>query len=314
MENYQYKSWLKQGTTVYSAKNSVWVSEFNVAWGCESAVRSHERGCAHVKNITDLESAKKSLGTLFFEKTPVHSDASSSSASGTCEKLAAPSSQFTTIDELVSQQAFVTKAEMIWVLRLLKNHYSFRSCLELGDDLRDIFPNNDIASNFKLLKAKCAYLVTHGIAPWLKSNLPVEVFNSPFYSESFGESLNVVLQENQMDIQVRFWSEKLKKAVRCYWGSEFQLRSNAETLSDSLMKGVVALPVEKQYQLAVNAPKVNWKILRLIVESRDKEEHPPLQDIGCFGLHVVSGTLHTGVVVSSWPVEKVLRSYFQVSA
>ena len=62
----------------------------------------------------------------------------------------------------------------------MKNHYSFRSCLELGHDLRDMFPNNDIVS--KLSKTKCAYLVTHGIAPWVKRNSRVEVSNSPFYS------------------------------------------------------------------------------------------------------------------------------------
>ena len=60
-----------------------------------------------------------------------------------------------------------------------------------------------------------------------------------------------------MDIQVRFWSEKLKKDVTRYWGSEFQLRSDAETLSDSLMKGLAAVPTEKQHQLAMDGPKVN---------------------------------------------------------
>ena len=65
------------------------------------------------------------------------------------------------------------------------------------------------------------------------------------------------------------------------------------------MKGLAALPIEKQHQLAMVGPKVNWKILRLIMDLRDKGEHPPLQYIGCCGLHVVSGTLHTGAVASS---------------
>ena len=87
----------------------------------------------------------------------------------------------------------------------MKNHYSFHSCLELGDDLRDMFPNNDNVSNFKLLNTKFSYLVTHGIASWVKSNLQVEVSKSPLCSVSFDESLNVVLKENQMDIQVRLF-------------------------------------------------------------------------------------------------------------
>ena len=114
MENDKYKSWLKPGTSVYSTKCSFCVSEFNVAWRSESAVRSHECGSAHVRNMTDLEKAK-SLAPLFFRKTPVHSGASSSSASSICEKLAtaSPSNQSTTIGEFVSQQAYITRVEII---------------------------------------------------------------------------------------------------------------------------------------------------------------------------------------------------------
>ena len=66
MENDKYKSWLKPGKTVYSAKCSVCVSEFNIAWRCESPVRSHERGSTHVRNIIDSKSTKKTLIPLFF--------------------------------------------------------------------------------------------------------------------------------------------------------------------------------------------------------------------------------------------------------
>ena len=175
-----------------------------------------------------------------------------------------------------------------------------------------MFPNSDTVSKFQLSKTKCAYFVTHGIALWIKSNLQTEVSNSPFFSVSFGESLNMVLQENQMDIQLRFWSEKLNKAVTCYWGSEFQLLSDVETLTDSLMKGLTILPLEKQHQLAMDGPKTSWKILVLIMVLRDKEDHPPSQDIGSCGLHVVSGALHTGVVACLWPIEKLLRAMIKL--
>ena len=68
MENEKYKSWLKPGATVYSAKCSIYISKCNVAWGCESAVRSHERGTKYIRNMTDLESTKKSLAPLFFSE------------------------------------------------------------------------------------------------------------------------------------------------------------------------------------------------------------------------------------------------------
>ena len=78
----------------------------------------------------------------------------------------------------------------------MKNHRSFRFCLEAGDNVRDMFPNNDIVSNFKLPKTKRAYLVNHGVTTWVKGILQVEVSNSPFYSVSSDGSLNVLLQEN----------------------------------------------------------------------------------------------------------------------
>ena len=68
MENDKYKLLLKPGKTIYHAKCSICGSEFSVDWGCESAVKSHERGSSHTKNIRDLESAKKGLAHLFFEK------------------------------------------------------------------------------------------------------------------------------------------------------------------------------------------------------------------------------------------------------
>ena len=104
-----------------------------------------------------------------------------SSASATCNNSTASSMANQSTDELVAQQASVTRAEIIWVLRVVKNHHSFHSCFELGDDMKDMFPNSDTVSKIILSKTKCAYFVTHGVAPCVKSNLQTEVSNSPFF-------------------------------------------------------------------------------------------------------------------------------------
>lgn len=49
-------------------------------------------------------------------------------------------------------------------------------------------------------------------------------------------------------------------------------------LSDGLMKGLAALSIKKTAPACNGCTKVNWKILRLKIDSRHKEEHPPLQD------------------------------------
>ena len=124
MENDKYKLWLKPGKTVHSAKCIVCDSEFSVDWGCEFATKSHEHGSTHTKNKDALESTKKRLAPLFFWKTPTYFHKMNSSASATFNSLAASltASQSIAIDQLVAQQASVTRAEIIWVFRVVKNH------------------------------------------------------------------------------------------------------------------------------------------------------------------------------------------------
>ena len=126
-----------------------------------------------------------------------------SSTSATCENSTALSSsrQSTGIDQLVTHQTSVTRAEIILVLGVVKNYHSFCSCLELANDMSDMSPKNDTVSKFELSKTKWAYVATHCIAPWRKSNLQTKVSNSPFFIVSFIESLNMVLQKKQMDMQ-----------------------------------------------------------------------------------------------------------------
>ena len=50
--------------------------------------------------------------------------------------------------------------EIFGVIELAKNHYGVHSCFELGNDMKDIFPNNDTVSKIKPSKTKCAYFVT----------------------------------------------------------------------------------------------------------------------------------------------------------
>ena len=114
-----------------------------------------------------------------------------------------------------------------------------------------------------------------------------------------------------MDVQIRFWSDELNKAVTRYWGSEFQLNTDAVTLKENLLKSLNPLPIEKQTQFAMDGPNTNWKILRFISDFRDEEEYPPLDNIGACGLHVINGALHTGVVKAGWPIEKLLRAMFK---
>lgn len=64
------------------------------------------------------------------------------STCATCENSAAMSSshQSTGIDQLVTQQESHIGKYNFGFLRLVKNHRSFSSCLELGNDIKDMSP------------------------------------------------------------------------------------------------------------------------------------------------------------------------------
>ena len=58
-----------------------------------------------------------------------------------------------------------------------------------------MFPDSEVAAQFSLGKSKCRYMLLFGIAPHFKSILDI-LNTSSFYSVSFGESLNSVIQKD----------------------------------------------------------------------------------------------------------------------
>ena len=84
----------------------------------------------------------------------------------------------------------VAKAEIRWVLQLVDSNFSMRSCLDLNDLFRVMFPDSTIAKNFQLSKAKCGYYINFVVAPYVRKLLKGTINNSPFLAILFDESLN----------------------------------------------------------------------------------------------------------------------------
>ena len=95
-------------------------------------------------------------------------------------------------------------AEILWTLKVMQLHFSFRICKGISKLFAVMFPDSEISFNLKLGKTKCAYLMSYVIAPHFKSNLLKSINNSSFYSLSFDERLNNVLQSCQMTNDINF--------------------------------------------------------------------------------------------------------------
>ena len=68
-----------------------------------------------------------------------------------------------------------------------------------------MFPDSKIAQKPQLEKAKCADLFNYGMTPFVKDPLVKNIVASPFYTVSFDESVNRVLQNKQMDVHICYW-------------------------------------------------------------------------------------------------------------
>ena len=116
----------------------------------------------------------------------------------------------------LKKQAIISKllvraldVEIHWVLNVVMEHASYRSCLNLNELFMVIFPDSVIAQNFKMSKTKVSYMIVYGIAEYFHCypslSIVTLVKKSPFFTP-FDESLNDILNKDQIDIHIRFYS------------------------------------------------------------------------------------------------------------
>ena len=163
-------------------------------------------------------------------------------------------------------------------------------------------------------KTKCGYYINYGLAPFYRDTLINDIKKAPFYTVLFDETLNKILQEEQMDLYIRYWSETENIVKTRYFDSQFLKRPNAENVAKSIEASLSKhkIPKEKKINLGMDGPSTNWLVLQKIDESRSEVELPPLKTIGSWGLHIVSGALQTGADKYGWHLKKVLKALFNL--
>ena len=146
----------------------------------------------------------------------------------------------------------------------------------------------------------------------VKELLMNKIHSSPFFVLSFDESLNIIIQKKQMDIQVRFWDIEKKKVCTRYHGSNFVQRPNSKNLCDVLTSSLKDLSAECLIQLSMDGPSTNWCVLQLLNDDRVEKGYSQIINIGSCGLHVMHGAFKAVMEAAGWNVGKVLKSMWQL--
>ncbi|KAJ8879024.1 hypothetical protein PR048_019630 [Dryococelus australis] len=109
-----------------------------------------------------------SSGCSFVSSTSMTTEAASTEASHQ-DPVHVPSLDKLLVPYYIKED--VTRAEIVWALKVVDSRYSKSSCYDISDLFSFMFPDSNIAKQFSLGETKCSYVINHGIAPSLSEIL-----------------------------------------------------------------------------------------------------------------------------------------------
>lgn len=198
----------------------------------KQAITSHTNCKRHKKFINSKKSAEKLKDFL----TKDNSGSTSPSISNAPAKKSDLNS-FVTKDDVLS-------AELIWAMKLVFSHTSYNSFNDAAAIFQKMFDDSSKAKSMTLGRAKMAYLVSFGLAPYFKNQL-ISTLKDVEYVICFDEALNKIVQRGQMDLYVRFWNVNKEEVSTRYLCSVFLGHSTASDLLKSFFEGISELDKKK---------------------------------------------------------------------
>ena len=98
----------------------------------------------------------------------------------------------------------------------------------------------------------------------------------------FDESLNKILQQEQMDMIVRFWDKTTHRVIF----RQFLGHTRATDLLKNFKIGLIGLHSANLLQVSMDGPATNWKFYDNLLEDRKQEDPniPSLLNVGSCGL------------------------------
>ena len=106
----------------------------------------------------------------------------------------------------------VTKAELLWAMKVANGNFSFASCDNIAALFQEMF-SCAYSNDFSCSSTKVAYLIKYALSPFFKQLLldDLKKGNTGFTLEL--DETTTTQTKQQMDLVVRYWSPKLKRVV-----------------------------------------------------------------------------------------------------
>lgn len=138
-----------------------------------------------------------------------------------------------------------SRAEVIYALHVIYWNLSFSSNSRINTIFREMFDDSELVKLYSMSSRKISYVITHGIAPYMKTLIIEDAKKTPFVF-LFDETTSSQVK-TQFDGYVQYFSEKFGKIVTRYLGSAFSGHCNADHLFKCFEDVLKIACLEKNY-------------------------------------------------------------------
>ena len=201
----------------------------------------------------------------------------------------------------------IKRAELLLAMKSIVSHIPQLSLDDFSAVATIMFPDSQIAKRMEIGHTKIAYNINYGLAPYYKDKIYQSLLPKgdstvpPKFVSCFDESYNSVTHNKQFDVHIVYFDEVTRRVTRKYLTSQFIGHGDADSLLNHFEVVHAKLDIKNLVQLSMDGPNVNWKMLDIAIEERQKVPFcPDLLIIGSYGLHVLHGAYQTGQASTEW--------------
>ena len=309
-----FKEWLRPAVDPYRANCNVCKTDFDIKTMGLSAVKSHSIGKKHVKKLKQRKGTVENISSFLKQSRTEEvnvsgSEKSTSDININCDDEKDRPSTSTRPITVSTDERWT--AEIIWAMKVVFSHFSYKSCTDIEKLFRKMFPDSQIAKEFTCGASKCAYIVCYGLAPYFRSQLLDQIRGVNAFVILLDESMNKYTQKKQMDYHIRFYDESSKEVVTRYFTSDFLGHAYADTMVSSFLENCGTINLNKLIQVSMDGPTVNWSFYdKLMTEIGVSTSDKHLIDIGSCGLHIVHNAFQTGFEATTWNIKSFLTALY----
>ena len=192
-----FQDWIMRQKSPFKAYCKLCSKGIDLSNMGKRALTSHAEGKSH-KNVSSL----KELGIPRMEQfVKLEKKEGDGDKGGTDQEKSATLEQ--QMKMYVTGES-VVKAEILWAIKSVMSHFSFRASSDIRGLFQNMFPDSAIAKNFACGKTKINYLICFGIVPYFREKLLQKIKEAECLMVSLDDCLNTDFQKEQMDITVHY--------------------------------------------------------------------------------------------------------------